>query len=83
MDFSRPANTPKNEIGLTQLIMMGKSIRQIWVKIGIFSYMQEDMCRELETLKHVQEYLLMHVDAAQLHGFYPADYGPQFCYIKV
>ena len=26
-------NTPKNESGLTQLIKMGKSIRQIWVKI--------------------------------------------------
>ena len=25
---------PKNESGLTQLIMMGKSIRQIWVKMG-------------------------------------------------
>ena len=24
-------NTPKNESGLTQLIMMGESIRQIWV----------------------------------------------------
>ena len=23
---------PKNESGLTQMIMMGKSIRQIWVK---------------------------------------------------
>ena len=25
-------NTPKNESGLTQLIMMGECIRQIWVK---------------------------------------------------
>ena len=28
-------NTPKNESGLTQLIMMGESIRQIWVKSEI------------------------------------------------
>ena len=26
-------NTPKNERGLTKMIMMGKSIRQIWVKV--------------------------------------------------
>ena len=26
-------NTPKNESGLTQLMKMGKSIRQIWVKL--------------------------------------------------
>ena len=25
-------DAPKNESGLTQMIMMGKSIRQIWVK---------------------------------------------------
>ena len=25
--------TPKNESGLTQMIMMGKSIRQIWLNI--------------------------------------------------
>ena len=25
-------DAPKNERGLTQMIMMGKSIRQIWVK---------------------------------------------------
>ena len=25
-------NTPKTDSGLTQMIMMGKSIRQIWVK---------------------------------------------------
>ena len=31
-------NTPKNETGLTQLIMMGKSIHQIWVK-----YFQTDV----------------------------------------
>ena len=26
-------NTPKNESGLTQMIIMGESIRQIWVKM--------------------------------------------------
>ena len=26
-------NTPKNENGLIQMIMMGESIRQIWVKL--------------------------------------------------
>ena len=26
-------DAPKNESGLTQMIMMGKSIRQIWVKL--------------------------------------------------
>ena len=28
-------NTPKNESGLTQLIMMGVSICQIWIKLSI------------------------------------------------
>ena len=28
-----PPDAPKNECGLTQMILMGKSIRQIWVKV--------------------------------------------------
>ena len=30
--------TPKNESGLIQLIMMGESIRQIWVKVPRFVF---------------------------------------------
>ena len=30
--FKITPNSPKNESGLTQLIRMGESIRQIWVK---------------------------------------------------
>ena len=30
------SEVPKNESGLTQMIMMGKSILQIWVKLRMF-----------------------------------------------
>ena len=32
-------NTPKNESGLIQLLMMGKSIRQIWVELDVWEHL--------------------------------------------
>ena len=33
-------NTPKNVSGLMQLIMMGESIRQIWINEGSYKHME-------------------------------------------
>ena len=40
LKFKITPNTAKNESGLVQLIMMGKSIRQIWVNVVRFNFLR-------------------------------------------
>ena len=55
-------NTPKNESGLIQLIMMGESIRQIWVNIVNFPFLDGDLPRHAS-------YVLMVYTFRNLLGF--------------
>ena len=53
LKFKTTPDVPYNESGRTQMIMMGKSIRQIWVnkrlRLKVSSLMEREKCIEIKS----------------------------------
>ena len=66
---------PKNESGLTQIIMMGKSIRQIWVKPVVLCILICVLEPIVEMVKVIKRIIIGVLCIASLQTSIPMDVG--------